>query len=140
MTSAHRVVLATNNRKKLAELRRLVVDETPDVQVLGLVDVPEYPEPVETERTFEGNALLKARACVAASGLPALADDSVDRNSGYPNDLGHDQTAIGALMPGWGSYPPIAMSSKPNSSIELTPVLSSSFGRARGSRPNCRRA
>jgi len=76
MTSAHRVVLATNNRKKLAELRRLVVDAAPDVQVLGLVDVPAYPEPVETERTFEGNALLKARACVAASGLPALADDS----------------------------------------------------------------
>ena len=76
MTIAHRVVLATNNRKKLAELRRLVVDEAPDVQVLGLVDVPAYPEPVETERTFEGNALLKARACVAASGLPALADDS----------------------------------------------------------------
>jgi XTP/dITP diphosphohydrolase len=76
MTSAHRVVLATNNRKKLAELRRLVVDEAPDVQVLGLVDVPAYPEPVETERTFEGNALLKARACVAATGLPALADDS----------------------------------------------------------------
>ena len=76
MTIPHRVVLATNNRKKLAELRRLVVDEAPDVQVLGLVDVPAYPEPVETERTFEGNALLKARACVAASGLPALADDS----------------------------------------------------------------
>jgi XTP/dITP diphosphohydrolase len=76
MTTAHRVVLATNNRKKLAELRRLVVDEAPDIQVLGLVDVPAYPEPVETERTFEGNALLKARACVAASGLPALADDS----------------------------------------------------------------
>jgi XTP/dITP diphosphohydrolase len=76
MTIPHRVVLATNNRKKLAELRRLVVDAAPDVQVLGLVDVPAYPEPVETERTFEGNALLKARACVAASGLPALADDS----------------------------------------------------------------
>jgi XTP/dITP diphosphohydrolase len=76
MTTAHRVVLATNNRKKLAELRRLVVDEAPDVQVLGLADVPAYPEPVETARTFEGNALLKARACVAASGLPALADDS----------------------------------------------------------------
>jgi len=76
MTIAYRVVLATNNRKKLAELRRLVADEAPDLQVLGLVDIPAYPEPVETERTFEGNALLKARACVAASGLPALADDS----------------------------------------------------------------
>jgi XTP/dITP diphosphohydrolase len=76
MIAAQRVVLATNNRKKLAELRRIVADEAPDVQVLGLADVAEYPEPAETERTFEGNALLKARACVAATGLPALADDS----------------------------------------------------------------
>jgi XTP/dITP diphosphohydrolase len=71
-----RVVLATNNAKKLAELRRLVAAEEPHVQVFGLADVTPYPEPAETERTFEGNALLKARACVAATGLPALADDS----------------------------------------------------------------
>jgi XTP/dITP diphosphohydrolase len=76
MAIAHRVVLATRNAQKLAELRRIVAAEAPDVQVLGLVDVTSYPEPAETERTFEGNALLKARACVAASGLAALADDS----------------------------------------------------------------
>ena len=76
MAIAHRVVLATRNAQKLAELRRIVAAEAPDVQVLGLVDVAAYPEPAETERTFEGNALLKARACVAASGLAALADDS----------------------------------------------------------------
>ena len=76
MVIAHRVVLATRNAQKLAELRRIVAAEAPDVQVLGLVDVAAYPEPAETERTFEGNALLKARACVAASGLAALADDS----------------------------------------------------------------
>jgi XTP/dITP diphosphohydrolase len=76
MTIAHRVVLATRNAQKLAELRRIVAPEAPDVQVLGLADVAAYPEPAETERTFEGNALLKARACVAATGLPALADDS----------------------------------------------------------------
>jgi XTP/dITP diphosphohydrolase len=76
MTIAHRVVLATKNAQKLAELRRIVAAEAPDVQVLGLADVAAYPEPAETERTFEGNALLKARACVAATGLPALADDS----------------------------------------------------------------
>lgn len=76
MAIAHRVVLATRNAQKLAELRRIVAAEAPDVQVLGLVDVTAYPEPAETERTFEGNALLKARACVAASGLAALADDS----------------------------------------------------------------
>jgi XTP/dITP diphosphohydrolase len=73
---SHRVVLATNNVKKLAELRRLVAAEAPDIEVLGLSDVAAYPEPAETERTFEGNALLKARSCVAATGLPALADDS----------------------------------------------------------------
>ena len=69
-------MLATNNAKKLAELRRLVAAEAPHIEVLGLADVAAYPEPAETERTFEGNALLKARACVAATGLPALADDS----------------------------------------------------------------
>jgi XTP/dITP diphosphohydrolase len=76
MVIAHRVVLATRNAQKLGELRRIVAAEAPDVQVLGLVDVTAYPEPAETERTFEGNALLKARACVSATGLAALADDS----------------------------------------------------------------
>jgi XTP/dITP diphosphohydrolase len=38
--------------------------------------VAHYPEPQEKERTFEGNALIKARACCQATGLPALADDS----------------------------------------------------------------
>jgi XTP/dITP diphosphohydrolase len=72
----HRVVLASNNRHKLAELRRIVTATAPDVEVLGLADVVHYPEPAETERTFAGNALLKARACRDATGLPALADDS----------------------------------------------------------------
>lgn len=81
------VVLATNNSKKLAELRRMVTDTAPDIHVLGLAGVVIYPEPVETELTFEGNALLKARACVAATGLPSLADDSglaVDVLNGMP--------------------------------------------------------
>jgi XTP/dITP diphosphohydrolase len=81
------VVLATNNRKKLAELRRIMAEAAPDIEVLGLPDVRPYPEPAETERTFAGNALLKARACVAATGLPALADDSgleVDALNGMP--------------------------------------------------------
>jgi XTP/dITP diphosphohydrolase len=85
--SPRQVVLATNNAKKLAELRRIVAEATTDVQVLGLADVVRYAEPAETERTFAGNALLKARACVAATGLPALADDSgleVDVLNGMP--------------------------------------------------------
>ena len=72
----HRVVIATRNAKKLAELRRILAEAGSPVEVLGLDDVAVYPEPAETERTFEGNALLKARACLAATGLPALADDS----------------------------------------------------------------
>jgi XTP/dITP diphosphohydrolase len=72
----NQVVLATNNTKKLAELRRLVAAAAPDIQVLGLADVAVYPEPAETERTFEGNALVKARACMAATRRAALADDS----------------------------------------------------------------
>jgi XTP/dITP diphosphohydrolase len=82
-----RIALATHNAKKLAELRRLVADELPGVEVVGLAELPAYPEPSETEPTFEGNALLKARACVAATGLPALADDSgleVDVLNGMP--------------------------------------------------------
>jgi XTP/dITP diphosphohydrolase len=81
------VVLATGNLKKLVELRRLVAAAGADLEVLGLGDLPPYPEPAETERTFVGNALLKARACVAATGLPALADDSglaVDVLNGMP--------------------------------------------------------
>ena len=71
------VVLATGNAKKLAELRRMVAEAGAEqLEVLGLADFDPYPAPAETERTFEGNALLKARACLAHSGLPSLADDS----------------------------------------------------------------
>jgi XTP/dITP diphosphohydrolase len=72
----HRVVLATHNRAKLDELRRIVFGAAPDIWVVGLEAVAHYPEPQEKERTFEGNALIKARACCQATGLPALADDS----------------------------------------------------------------
>ena len=81
------VVLATRNAKKLVELRRLLGEAEVGVGVLGLDDVAEYPEPAETERTFTGNALIKARACLAATGQPALADDSgieVDVLNGMP--------------------------------------------------------
>jgi XTP/dITP diphosphohydrolase len=70
------IVLASRNHQKLLELRRILEPLVPGVEVLGLDDVVEYAEPAETEPTFEGNALIKARAAVAATGLPALADDS----------------------------------------------------------------
>ncbi len=84
------VFLASRNPKKLEELRRILADVIPDVEVLGLDDVTPYDEPAETEPTFEGNALLKARAGVEATGLPSLADDSglcVDALNGMPGVL-----------------------------------------------------
>jgi XTP/dITP diphosphohydrolase len=89
MTAA-RVVLASNNAKKLAELRRILEPLVPGIEVLGLADFPPYDEPAETEPTFEGNALIKARACLAVTGLPSLADDSglcVDALNGMPGVL-----------------------------------------------------
>ncbi len=84
------MVLATHNAKKLDELRRIVAPLVPTVDVLGLDDVPAYAEPAETEPTFEGNARLKARAALAATALPSLADDSglcVDALNGMPGVL-----------------------------------------------------
>jgi XTP/dITP diphosphohydrolase len=85
-----RVFLASRNAKKLAEMERILREHLPDVTVLGLDDVPDYEEPVEDQPTFEGNALLKARAGLASTGLPTLADDSglcVDALNGMPGVL-----------------------------------------------------
>jgi len=84
------VVLATRNPHKLDELRRIMAPAAPGIEVLGLDDVAAYDEPAETEPTFEGNALIKARAACAATGLAALADDSgicVDALNGMPGVL-----------------------------------------------------
>jgi XTP/dITP diphosphohydrolase len=84
------VFLASRNAKKLVEMRRILQAYVDDVEVLGLDDVAPYDEPAETEATFAGNALLKARAAVEATGLPALADDSglcVDALNGMPGVL-----------------------------------------------------
>lgn len=70
------VFLASRNAKKIAEMERILAEHAPGLHVLGLDDVAAYDEPVEHEATFEGNALLKARAGLAATGLPSLADDS----------------------------------------------------------------
>lgn len=88
--TVQRLLLATRNPKKLVELRRLASAELRDVDVVGLDDVQPFDEPAETEPTFEGNALLKARAAAAATGLVSLADDSglcVDALHGMPGVL-----------------------------------------------------
>ena len=86
----HRVFLASRNTGKLLEMQRILAEHLPGIEVLGLDDVPAYDEPPETEPTFLGNARLKARAAVAATGLPSLADDSglcVDALNGMPGVL-----------------------------------------------------
>ena len=85
-----RIVLASGNAKKLDELRRILEPLVPGIEVLGLQDVEPYDEPAETEPTFEGNALIKAREAARVTGLPALADDSgicVDALNGMPGVL-----------------------------------------------------
>ena len=85
-----RVFLASRNAKKIAEMERILREHLPDVEVVGIDDVDGYDEPVEDQPTFEGNALLKARAAVAATGLPSVADDSglcVDALNGMPGVL-----------------------------------------------------
>ena len=85
------LLLATRNPHKLAELGRILAAEgVTGLTVIGLADVPEFPEEPETAATFEGNALAKARDAVAATGLPAIADDSgiaVDALNGMPGVL-----------------------------------------------------
>jgi XTP/dITP diphosphohydrolase len=82
--------LASRNAKKLEEMQRILDEHLPGIRIVGLDDVPAYDEPVEDEPTFTGNALLKARAGAAATGLPTLADDSglcVDALNGMPGVL-----------------------------------------------------
>lgn len=78
-----RVVLATHNPHKVEEFQQIVAQARPDLEVVGY----DGPEPVEDGVTFAENALLKARAAAAHTGLPALADDSgicVDVLGGSP--------------------------------------------------------
>ena len=84
------IVLATRNLHKAQELARILETLHTDIQVLTVADFPNAPEVEETENTFEGNALLKARALVAHTGLPTIADDSglcVDALAGAPGVL-----------------------------------------------------
>jgi len=82
-----KLVLATKNLGKIAEFERLLSQFTPDVKVLGLSDFPDMPEVVESGKTLNENARLKAKAICEFSKLPALADDSglfIDALGGQP--------------------------------------------------------
>ena len=73
LTRGDALVLASHNKGKLREIAELLSPFGLNVKSAGNLGLP---EPEETEPTFEGNALLKARASAKGSGLPALADDS----------------------------------------------------------------
>ena len=82
-----KLVLATKNLGKIAEFERLLSQFTPDIKVLGLSDFPDMPEVVESGKTLNENARLKAKAICEFTKLPALADDSglfIDALGGQP--------------------------------------------------------
>ena len=72
-----KLLVASRNAKKLRELRR-VLDAAGlvGIELIGLDEVPPFPEAPETGATFEENALAKARDGAAATGLACVADDS----------------------------------------------------------------
>ena len=81
--TTRRIVLATHNPHKVEEFQAIVAATRGDLEVIGY----DGPEPVEDGVTFAENALIKARAAAAHTGLPALADDSgicVDVLGGSP--------------------------------------------------------
>lgn len=78
-----KVVVATHNAHKVAELQRILGAALPTLELLAY----DGPAPVEDGATFGENALIKARAAAAHTGLPSIADDSgvsVDALAGAP--------------------------------------------------------
>lgn len=107
--SPRRVVLATRNAHKVAELSRILAAADADVSLVGLGEFEDAPDVPETGLTFADNALLKARAIAAHTGLPAVADDSglcVDALHGMPGVLsarwsgkhGNDQANLDLVL------------------------------------------
>lgn len=86
-----KILVASGNAKKLRELETVLAEfSIAGVELVSLKDVEPYPEPPETGLTFEENALIKARAGAAATGLACVADDSgiaVEALNGMPGVL-----------------------------------------------------
>ena len=83
-----KILIATGNRHKLAEIRVLLT--VPGIEFVGTDAFENLPDPIEDADTFEGNALIKARTLSQVTGLWTLADDSgleVDALGGEPGVL-----------------------------------------------------
>lgn len=87
-SNPHKLLLATRNKGKVEEFRRILEDiAAGQIELVGLDKFPNLHDVDETGSTFEENALLKAREMCEASGIPAIADDSglcVDYLNGDP--------------------------------------------------------
>lgn len=85
---AHSLLLATRNKGKIEEFRRILDAIAPgEIELLGLDRFSDLHDVVEDGKTFQENALKKAREMSLATGLPAIADDSglcVDALNGDP--------------------------------------------------------
>lgn len=85
---ARTVVVATGNPHKVTEIEAILSKSLPDVHFVALGELGDFPDPVEDGANFFENALIKAWAAVAETGLPmAIADDSglcVDALDGAP--------------------------------------------------------
>jgi XTP/dITP diphosphohydrolase len=107
---SHKLVLATRNQGKITEFRRILDELAPgQIELIGVDQFPDLVDVDETGSTFEENSLLKSRYTCAATGLPAIADDSglcVDFLNGDPGifsarwagNHGNDQANIEKLL------------------------------------------
>ncbi len=119
-----RLVLATRNGHKVGELRAILAEAFPDAglaldlssELVGVTEFPDVEDVVESGVTYAENALLKARSVCAATGLPALADDSglaVDVLGGAPGIFsarwsgthGDDRANLDLLLAQLGDVP-----------------------------------
>ena len=142
-----RLLLASANQGKLRELRA-ILDRLP-VELVGLADagLGEPPEVAETGETFLDNALLKARAYAAWSGLAAVADDSgleVDalggapgvRSARYAGEGAGDQANLDKLLAALAGVPPQRRTARFRCAAALVDPGRGSGGlEARGDRP-----
>ncbi len=82
------VVVATGNAHKVIEIEEILSPAMPGVRFVALGELGDFPDPVEDGKTFFDNALIKARAAQAETGMPmTVADDSglcVDALDGAP--------------------------------------------------------
>lgn len=85
---SHQLLLATRNIGKIEEFHRILEAVAPgQIDLLGLDNFPELPDVIEDGKTFQENALKKAKEMSLATGIPAIADDSglcIDALNGDP--------------------------------------------------------